>query len=127
MNAIKIASAAMAVALFSGAASAHDCRARIGEIERLLDAVSEEAISTSSGGQAVAGARQAQAIEGGDGGLEEPAIQVQEEPGRRSRSSRPRRPAAAASASSRPGPRCRRRARWPRTVTSRPASRRSTT
>lgn len=81
MNAIKIASAAMAVALFSGAASAHDCRARIGEIERLLDAVSEEAISTSSGGQAVAGARQAQAIEGGDGGLEEPAIQVQEEPG----------------------------------------------
>ena len=80
MNAIKIASVAVAAALLSGGASAHDCLERVGEIERLLDTVSEEAISASSGGQAVAGARQAQAIEGTGEGLEEPAVPVQEEP-----------------------------------------------
>lgn len=80
MNGIKIASAAVAAAFFSSAAFAHDCMGRIGEIEQLLDTVSEEAISASSGGQAVAGARQAQAIEGTGEGLEEPALQVQEEP-----------------------------------------------
>ena len=80
MDGIKIASVALVAALLSGPALAHDCLGRIGEIEALLDAASEEAISASSGGQAVAGARQAQAVEGGGGGLEEPAAQVQEEP-----------------------------------------------
>ena len=80
MNRIIIATAAAAATLVAGAASAHDCQARIGEIEALLDTVSEQAISASSGGQAVAGARQAQAMEGGDEGLEEPAVPVQEEP-----------------------------------------------
>lgn len=78
MNGITIAVAAAATVL-SGAASAHDCLGRIGEIEQLLDAASERAISTSSGGQAVAGARQAQAIEGDEEGLEEPVVPVQNE------------------------------------------------
>ena len=80
MNRITIAAATAAAALLAGAASAHDCQARIGEIEALLDTVSERAISASSGGQAVAGARQAQAVEGEDEGLEEPAVPVQEAP-----------------------------------------------
>ena len=79
MNAIAIASAALAAALLSGPASAHDCLGRIGEIEALLDATSEEAIATSSGGQAVAGARQAQAADGDEEGLEEPVVPVQDE------------------------------------------------
>ena len=80
MNGFKIASVAVAAALLPGGALAHDCRERIGEIERMLDTASEQAISASSGGQAVAGARQAQAIEGTGEGLEEPVVPVQEEP-----------------------------------------------
>lgn len=66
--------AALAAALLPGAAAAHDCLARVGEIEALLDTASEEAIAASSAGQAVAGARQAQV----DDGAEEPAVPVQE-------------------------------------------------
>ena len=80
MNGIKLGSVAAAATFLSGAALAHDCLDRIGEIEGLLDTVSERAISTSSGGQAVAGARQAQAVEGDAEDVEEPVVPVQEEP-----------------------------------------------
>ncbi|TNC47589.1 hypothetical protein FHG66_16200 [Rubellimicrobium rubrum] len=71
-------------ALFAGPAAAHDCAGQIDEFEQLLDFVAEEAISTSSGGQGVAGAREAQAIEESGAaeegpGTEEPVIPVQNE------------------------------------------------
>ena len=63
MNRTKITVAALAASLLAGPALAHDCTGRIDEFERLLDTAAEQAISASSGGQAVAGAREAQAIE----------------------------------------------------------------
>ena len=74
---------AMAI-LFAGPIAAHDCVGQIDEFERLLDSVAEEAISASSGGQGVAGAREAQAIEESGAaeegpGTEEPVIPVQNE------------------------------------------------
>ncbi|MGR3465257.1 hypothetical protein [Limimaricola sp.] len=56
--------AAVAATLIAGPALAHDCAGRIDEFERLLDRAAEQAISASSGGQAVAGAREAQAVQG---------------------------------------------------------------
>lgn len=79
MNSIKIALAATTAAFLAGPALAHDCNGRIDEFERLLDAAAEEAISASSGGQAVAGAREAQAMEEGDEAEEDP-VPFQEEP-----------------------------------------------
>jgi hypothetical protein len=57
MNRTKITVAALAASLLAGPALAHDCTGRID------DTAAEQAISASSGGQAVAGAREAQAIE----------------------------------------------------------------
>jgi hypothetical protein len=70
--------------LLAGPVAAHDCADQIDEFERLLDSVAEEAISASSGGQGVAGAREAQAIEESGAaeegpGTEEPVIPVQDE------------------------------------------------
>ena len=79
MRAIGIAAGAVAATLVAGAALAHGCQDRIAEIERVLDAASEGAIAASSGGQAVAGARQAQAAEDAPEGLEEPVVPVQDE------------------------------------------------
>jgi hypothetical protein len=47
----------------AGPALAHDCTGRIDDFERLLDLAAKQAISASSSGQAVAGAREAQAME----------------------------------------------------------------
>ena len=71
-------------ALLAGPVASHDCAGQIDEMERLLDSVAEEAISASSSGQGVAGAREAQAIEESGAadegpGTEEPVIPVQEE------------------------------------------------
>ncbi len=63
MNKTRITAAAIAASLLAGPALAHDCAGRIDEFERLLDTAAEMAISASSGGQAVAGAREAQAVE----------------------------------------------------------------
>ncbi|WP_341212798.1 hypothetical protein [uncultured Limimaricola sp.] len=63
MNKTRITAAAIAASLLAGPALAHDCAGRIDEFERLLDTAAERAISASSGGQAVAGAREAQAVE----------------------------------------------------------------
>lgn len=79
MNSIKLALAATTAAFLAGPALAHDCNGRIDEIERLLDRAAEEAISASSGGQAVAGAREAQAMEESEEAEEDP-VPFQEEP-----------------------------------------------
>lgn len=79
MNNIKLALAATTAAFLAGPALAHDCIGRIDEFERLLDEAAEEAISASSGGQAVAGAREAQAMEDGEETEEDP-VPFQEEP-----------------------------------------------
>lgn len=55
--------AAIATVLLASPAIAHDCAGRIDEFERLRDIAAKEAISASSGGQAVAGAREAQAAQ----------------------------------------------------------------
>ncbi len=52
---------AAVAALIASPALAHDCKSRVAEFELLFDEVAEEAISASTGGQAVAGAREAQA------------------------------------------------------------------
>lgn len=84
--------AAIAASLLAGPALAHDCAGRIDDFERLLDLAAKEAISASSSGQAVAGAREAQAVQ--DSGAvsdaeetgsapeadgEEPVVPVQDE------------------------------------------------
>lgn len=71
--------AALAVASFAGPALAHDCSGRIDEFERLLDLAAEQAISASSGGQAVAGAREAQAVEAAEPTTEETVVPFQDE------------------------------------------------
>ena len=65
------------VTLFAGPIAAHDCVGQIDEFERLLDSVAEEAISASSGGQGVAGAREAQAIEESGAAEEGPGVEEQ--------------------------------------------------
>ena len=81
MNRIEAASVVVLATFLSGGALAHDCLERVGEIEGLLDAASERAISASSGGQAVAAARQAEVVEGDEEGEgpEEPVVPFQEE------------------------------------------------
>lgn len=84
--------AAITASLLAGPALAHDCAGRIDDFERLLDLAAKEAISASSSGQAVAGAREAQAVQ--DSGAvsdteetgtapeadgEEPVVPVQDE------------------------------------------------
>ncbi|MCZ4260350.1 hypothetical protein O4G76_05775 [Limimaricola sp. G21655-S1] len=84
--------AAIAASLLAGPALAHDCAGRIDDFERLLDLAAKEAISASSSGQAVAGAREAQAVQDSgavsdteetgtapDADGEEPVVPVQDE------------------------------------------------
>ena len=76
---------AVALAAFGAAwlaaAGAHaaTCGERLGALEAELDEVAELAISASTGGQAVAGAREAQAVAGAEGEVEEPVVPFQEE------------------------------------------------
>lgn len=79
MNSIKLSLAAAAAVLVAGPALAHDCAGRIDGFERLLDRAAGHSISASSGGQAVAGAREAQAMENTEEALEDP-VPFQEEP-----------------------------------------------
>jgi hypothetical protein len=67
VNRIKLFLTTSAAMLLAGSALAHDCAGRIDEFERLLDTAADHAISASSGGQAVAGAREAQAMDDTDG------------------------------------------------------------
>ncbi len=75
----QFASLTLAAAFLTGPAFAHDCAGRIDDFERVLDMAAEEAISASSGGQAVAGAREAQAMEE-NGETEDDPVPFQEEP-----------------------------------------------
>lgn len=64
-------------------AQSSDCADRIALIEAMIEEAAEEAISASSGGQGVAGAREAQAVEDQPGEQvipEEPAVPYQETP-----------------------------------------------
>ena len=79
MHSIKLSLAATATLLLAGPALAQDCAGRIDTFERVLDRAAGEAISASSGGQAVAGAREAQAMETPEDGVEDP-VPFQEEP-----------------------------------------------
>ena len=79
MHSIKLSLAATATLLLAGPALAQDCAGRIDTFERVLDLAADEAISASSGGQAVAGAREAQAMETPEEGVEDP-VPFQEEP-----------------------------------------------
>lgn len=73
-------SAIAATAFLATPALAHDCNERIEQIDRLLEEAAEAAISTSSGGQAVAGAREAQAMETDAAEETEDPVPFQEEP-----------------------------------------------
>ena len=66
-----------ALTFASGPAFAN-CIDHISFLEEVLDEVSKMAISASSGGQGVAGAREAQAMSEGDS--QDPAVPYQEEP-----------------------------------------------
>lgn len=79
MNSIKLSLAAVTVVLATGPALAQDCTNRLDEFERLLDLAADHSISASSGGQAVAGAREAQSMENTEEALEDP-VPFQEEP-----------------------------------------------
>lgn len=67
---------ATTLVLMAGPVAAN-CADRITFLEEVLDEAARASISTSSGGQGVAGAREAQATEGE---TEEPAAPYQEEP-----------------------------------------------
>ena len=91
MTRLKLAGAmALALSLPAAPALAHDCLAQVEQLDTLLQEASEKAISASSGGQAVAGAREAQALtdtgaadDDGDEGDrdrdEEPAVPLQDD------------------------------------------------
>ncbi|NDV89415.1 hypothetical protein GTW51_22455 [Aurantimonas aggregata] len=79
MQRIKLFTAAAAAILLAGPAQAYQCAERIDDLERLLDAAASQAISASSGGQAVAGAREAQAMAESDEASEDP-VPFQDEP-----------------------------------------------
>lgn len=79
MKMLRMTMATMAAVLVAGPALAHDCGGRIDEFERLLDITAKQAISASSGGQAVAGARMAQAIEDTTATTEETVVPFQDE------------------------------------------------
>lgn len=68
--------------LLAGPASASPCGDRIAALDARLDQEAEAAISTSSGGQGVAGAREGQAMQDEDGEIppNEPAVPFQSEP-----------------------------------------------
>ncbi|WP_299817995.1 hypothetical protein [uncultured Jannaschia sp.] len=78
MHSIKSSLIVAAALLLAGPALAQDCAGRIDDFERILDRAAGEAISASSGGQAVAGAREAQAMEAPEEGAEDP-VPFQEE------------------------------------------------
>lgn len=78
MHSIQLLTAAAAALLIAGPAHAYQCADRIGDFERLLDVAASQAISASSGGQAVAGAREAQAMAESDESEEDP-VPFQEE------------------------------------------------
>ena len=65
--------------LGAGGALAESCEQQVDALEAELEEAQELAISASSGGQGVAGSREAQAQED-EPGLEEPAVPYQEEP-----------------------------------------------
>lgn len=67
--------------LLAGPASASPCTDRMAALEARLDEAAETSISTSSGGQGVAGAREGQAMhaENQDVPVGEPAVPYQEE------------------------------------------------
>ncbi|HEX2018085.1 MAG TPA: hypothetical protein VGO17_04020 [Aurantimonas sp.] len=78
MNSIKLCLIGASALLLAGPAHALQCADRIGDFERLLDLAADHAISASSGGQAVAGAREAQAMAGTEEAIEDP-VPFQEE------------------------------------------------
>ncbi|WP_299838516.1 hypothetical protein [uncultured Jannaschia sp.] len=78
MHSIKLSLTVAAALLLAGPALAQDCAGRIENFERALDRAAGEAISASSGGQAVAGAREAQAMEEPEEATEDP-VPFQEE------------------------------------------------
>lgn len=78
MKRIHIPLTAAAAFFAAGPALAHDCAGQIDEFEQVLDEAAEEAIAASSGGQAVAGAREAQAMDESGEQLEEPVVPFQE-------------------------------------------------
>ena len=78
MHSIKLSLTVAAALLMAGPALAQDCAGRIENFERALDRAAGEAISASSGGQAVAGAREAQAMEDPEEATEDP-VPFQEE------------------------------------------------
>ena len=79
MHSIKLFTVAAAAILISVPAHAYQCAERIDDFERLLDVAASQAISASSGGQAVAGAREAQAMADTQEANEDP-VPFQEEP-----------------------------------------------
>ncbi|MBB4004639.1 hypothetical protein [Aurantimonas endophytica] len=72
MTRIELFTVAATALLLAGPAHAYTCAERIADLERLLDVAASQAISASSGGQAVAGAREAQAMAESDEGDEAP-------------------------------------------------------
>ncbi len=79
MKSAKISLAALIAAVMAAPAMAHDCAGRIAEFDQLIEEASERAISAASGGQAVAGSREAQAITGTGEPTEDPVVPVQDE------------------------------------------------
>jgi hypothetical protein len=72
MTRIKLFTVTAIALLLAGPAHAYTCAERIADLERLLDVAASQAISASSGGQAVAGAREAQAMAESDEADEAP-------------------------------------------------------
>lgn len=72
MHRIKLFTAAAAAIFLAGPAHAYQCAERIDDFERLLDVAASQSISASSGGQAVAGAREAQAMAASDEASDDP-------------------------------------------------------
>ncbi len=64
--------------MLAAPAAAQTCVAVLDELEPILQEAAEKSISTSSSGQGVAGAREAQAMEEGPEGEAEPVVPYQE-------------------------------------------------
>jgi hypothetical protein len=82
MKTVLVLAGVAAGMLLAGPVSASPCGDRIAALDARLDEEAETAISASSGGQGVAGAREGQAMQDEDGEIppNEPAVPFQSEP-----------------------------------------------